>query len=96
MLAVENSIDEIVAENAALHQRLDMQKIIQTGVGAEIMRLNEVNQSLRRIIAYILLQNNNNYRILHKTLLTDEKYVADLNLEVDTLTNDWLLSLKTG
>ena len=94
MAKTESTIDEIIAENALLHQRLAMQKIINSGVAKELLSLHEVNSSLRRIIAYILLQNDGMYRVQHKTLVAGDRYVGDLNMDVDSITGDWVLSIK--
>jgi len=89
-----DTVDDIVAENAWLHQMADMQRIIQAGTNAELLRLNDTNNSLRRIIAYILMQHDNSYRIMHKTLIAGEGVVGDMGLEIDTITNDWIISLN--
>lgn len=88
-----DTIDSIIAENAWLHQRLDMQQTIQAGTNAEILRLNEANNSLRRIVTYFLMQHDGSYRILHKTLIAGERFVGAMGLEIDPITNDWLISI---
>ena len=86
-------INDIVAENAMLHQSLDIQRMIQAGVNSELLKLKDINTNLRRIIMYILAQNNGSYTIQYKTLIATSHHAYEIGMEVDALTNNWLLTL---
>ena len=86
--------DAIIAENAGLHQTIDIQRIIQAGVNTELMEQRRINHNLRVIIAYIVAKEGGTYRLPHKVLVAHDQTVAEIDISIEPQTNDWVLKLK--